>query len=85
MADLEAKSGYYDGSIEARVRLRQLRLWHWFERERWASVERAAWFERERRRAHELVTLHIRAVQSLNDFFPVGDTAEADAQKWPKQ
>ena len=70
------------------ARLRELRLWHWRE----AMKQRA----RERRlesfivplpekvgQARELANFHIKQVQTLNDFFPMGDTAERDLQLFP--
>lgn len=58
-------------------RLRELRLWHWKEAQRW------------RRDADDYVEgladkqagKHLKFVQTLNDFFPIGDTAENDAEK----
>lgn len=71
-----------DFDEEGKERLRQLRLWHW----------RAALSARDRARPmlpwgkrnafwDDLANKHIRFVQTLNDFFEVGETAELDDQK----
>ena len=73
------------------VNLRKLRLYHWkqFQKmDRWANgMENVGYpFESEftTKRAisfREHATFHIQQVQALNDFFPIGDTAEQDALK----
>lgn len=45
--------------------LRALRLWHWQQ------------YQAERRQM-QAGTFHLKQVQLLNDFFPIGDTAEGD-------
>lgn len=58
--------------------VRDLRLWHWQELLKCRKVQAGAantalWHNYEK-----LVSHHMRAVQTLNSFFPVGDTAERD-------
>lgn len=76
-------------------RLRQLRLWHWREARRMRARQQA--FETERAgynsernrqlvdvdidRCKSLADMHIGFVQTLNDFFEIGDTAEKDDEK----
>lgn len=63
--------------------LRALRLWHWKQ----AMDARQDTRDAERYRPYAIrifeatVGFHIKAVQTLNDFFPVGDTAEDDAAR----
>lgn len=74
---------------EQLAQLRALRLWHWqgvmyrrnaqrFYEDRAKSPntpkakENAEWQERQ-------ANFHMKQVQLLNDFFPVGDTAEIDS------
>jgi len=59
--------------------LREMRLWHWKQARGASHVmdSRANRFEREN--ARDNWNLHMRFVQLLNDFFPMGDTAERDA------
>jgi len=71
--------------------LRELRLWHWFEYLRndrlegvWAEKAakgRVFLVQRNRQKYRNTATFHIRAVQALNEFFPINDTAELDAKK----
>lgn len=61
--------------------LRALRLWHWqMVREQSQLMERApttpAYLE-----ARKKHTIHMQAVQFLNELFPTGDTAERDDLK----
>lgn len=78
--------GEYDIGVtpETLERLRELRLWHWRQA---LQCRRNAKVDREGEcplieyinlmEAH--ANQHIKFVQTLNDFFPVGDTAEGDA------
>jgi hypothetical protein len=64
--------------------LRELRKWHWKEvvrnREHFARFERIG--PESRARMHDKIAgFHLRAVQSLSDLFPVGDTAEIDYEE----
>lgn len=73
--------------------LRALRLWHWEEAMRWRAKSKeyreAAAFDPSRWvrlpdsavKMDETANFHIRAVQVLNDLFPVGDTAATDLRK----
>lgn len=75
------------------IRLREIRLWHWRkvldasceiryyelmqqQGNAWSGFGNAKLLH-----AKEVHALHIGFVQTLNDFFPVGDTAEKDAAK----
>ena len=66
-------------------RLRALRLWHWNEamrqRRRTKGAKRAGEHTDESRRFDQRAGQHIKFVQTLNDFFPVGDNAEQDAKR----
>lgn len=69
---------------ETQERLRNLRLWHWSM----VSYHRSTAVDMRRREDrmggvyHDAqANFHLKAVQTLNDFFPVGDTAEQDARK----
>lgn len=66
--------------------LRKIRLYHWNE----ALIEQTVAFSFSRRsnldeakagQARVLSAAHFRHVQALNEFFPIGDTAERDAAK----
>lgn len=70
-----------------RQSLRELRLWHYRqlakERNQAEITERQILnlTDEERRGVHRLANHHLKAVQTLNSFFPeVGDTAEKDNQ-----
>lgn len=64
--------------------LRALRLWHWQqamaarqqEKDAKAGLIAGDW-----EALDKLVGFHIKHVQTLNDFFPFGDTAEHDEDK----
>lgn len=59
--------------------LRAVRLWHWRQLLDGRRVELA--LERmgaDPHAAHQASNFHLRAVQSLNEFFAIGDTAERD-------
>lgn len=64
------------------VGLRNLRLWHWYQ-VRFATKRmndnRGTRFTK--RDAQQAWNFHMGAVQMLNDFFPLGDTAEEDEVK----
>ena len=51
------------------IALRELRLYHWQTALYFRSLD-----------LNESADFHIGFVQILNDFFPVGDTAEHDAE-----
>ncbi len=66
--------------------LRSLRVWHW-QKALWASRQMSQ-NSASNRAADQLYKEHMHAVQTMNDLFPVGDTAEKDAQipalcNWP--
>jgi len=52
--------------------LRALRLWHWNELQKALMPDNNGRINK---------TQHIKFIQTLNDFFPIGDTAEKDAAK----
>lgn len=74
-------------------RLRKLRLWHWGQVLYWRELQRRAndtadrladrwtlaapWAKLANERAGHAMQ-HLSAVQLLNEFFPIGDTAEVD-------
>lgn len=69
-------------------KLRELRLWHW--NKVLTNSRYIVWCNRQGRpytesQSYKLKVMdhanHMRFVQTLNDFFPVGDTAEKDAAK----
>jgi hypothetical protein len=73
---------------DAQERLRALRLWHWREALKWRDSARRIGlelYEHEKKTdgrytyQNGLADQHIKFVQTLNDFFPVGDNAESDA------
>lgn len=69
---------------ETLVELRALRLWHWKEclaNREIAQDARGAGsaFARDSAEFSRRANFHLKAVQTLNDFFPAGDTAEGDA------
>lgn len=71
----------HDNHADALDRLRALRLWHWLALLRARQHERnAVSSSLMTKYAHE-ASEHLGFVQSLNDFFQPGDTAEADAAK----
>lgn len=68
-------------------RLRELRLWHWRECMRYRALEKAydsdsslshAYVKQRIADCHRIANHHLWAVQTLNDLFPVDDTAERD-------
>lgn len=63
---------------EVRISLRSLRLWHWSQYLLWEAFEDRAWWPWDKQRCRREGTTHIKAVQLLNDFFPIGDTADND-------
>ena len=66
------------------AKLRGLRLWHWQQALRMGALYRTG--GPNRFDAFKAQTLHIQAVQALNDLFPVDDTAERDNNSdWIKQ
>jgi hypothetical protein len=85
----ELEKRIFDGAANLE-RLRELRLWHW-EQALHCRAESQAFAKLAKVSAsakacnsmagnwHEKANLHVKFVQTLNDFFPVGDTAENDA------
>lgn len=81
-------------TIQQTAELRKLRLWHWIEMNKavcqYEEADYAAdvhmhkspaFSDRcraEARQARAMRALHLGAVQVLNDFFPMGETAEKD-------
>lgn len=67
-----------------RERLRALRLWHWQQAMKYREAQRdlEAFKNRSLRdcikRYDQQVNIHLTAVQTLNEFFEIGDTAESD-------
>jgi hypothetical protein len=66
---------------DALPRLRELRLWHWQQAMECRAKGKMA---REARTPmpsfDDRANQHIKFVQTLNDFFPMGDNAERDAE-----
>lgn len=66
-------------------RIRELRLWHWqraLENRNWADNYRlSSTYTACAKYNDEQANRHIKYVQYLNDFFPVGDNAEDDNAK----
>lgn len=70
-----------DDTIE---RLRALRLWHWRmcrQMQVAQEVAEAKHGVEAPNQARDLANFHMTQVQTLNEFFDVGDTAERDAAK----
>lgn len=76
-------------TIDQLERLRALRLWHWRTalaiRANANAVRQTSWYKRKpdryepRAKAEDdAADQHITFVQTLNDFFPTGDSAEGD-------
>ncbi len=61
--------------------LRALRLWHWRSAIEQRMLEMHVIFPASIRHHKAKADFHIKAVQTLNDFFNVDDTAEKDAAK----
>jgi hypothetical protein len=69
---------------ETLVQLRALRLWHW--RELLDNRAKANYFRKDGQEEitklfDDAANVHLAAVQTLNDLFPMGETAESDAQR----
>lgn len=61
--------------------LRALRLWHWQQARKAAMAAKDKRASRHSLKEHgDLHGLHTRAVQALNDCFPIGDYAAHDEQ-----
>lgn len=59
--------------------LRSLRLWHWKQARTASKAADDSRASRHTKEAHEAAySLHMAAVQALNDCFPADDTAEDD-------
>jgi len=63
--------------------VRHLRLYHWREAMKLRAYEQSKEDPRIKMRAERKIGFHLKQVVLLNDFFPMGDTAEQDAQKYP--
>lgn len=72
-------------------RLRELRLWHWKQGLKHRQLQYSAEKALMKNTKSESIKLyvdsykseanvHFTAVQTLNEFFPIGDTAERDAE-----
>jgi hypothetical protein len=59
-------------------RLRELRLWHWQQCLTHRKAAQGARTQSFRDLENTAADEHIRAVQTLNEFFATGDTAERD-------
>lgn len=66
---------------DALRRLRELRVWHWRQLLRARMFQRSCASASLARQYDQEAATHLGFVQSLNDFFPMGDTAEADSLK----
>lgn len=64
-------------------RVRAVRLWHWQQVREASLVLDLDIHGEPKRRAYEKRNLHMGFVQTLNDLFPLGDTAERDAARRP--
>jgi hypothetical protein len=65
-------------SLEGQKRLRELRLWHWKQVLIWRDLAKYASSRHFADSYNKAADEHIKFVQTLNDFFDVGDTAEKD-------
>lgn len=65
---------------DALARLRELRSHHWRELIKARHNAQRAATGSQAMRYHEDANTHLRFVQTLNDYFEAGDTAEADAR-----
>ncbi len=63
--------------------VRELRLWHWSRVLAERLNEKTAIGITISMIFKERANFHLRQVQTLNMFFPVGDTAEKDYEKYP--
>lgn len=71
--------------------LRALRLWHWQQvieergtqrfGEKFAQAFQLEGSKEAIKLIEDKIAWHLSCVQTLNDFFPIGDTAEGDASK----
>lgn len=61
------------------ARLRDLRLWHYRQLVKCRGLARQAVSSSQVSRYNADADTHLHYVQTLNDYFPHGDTAEADA------
>lgn len=72
------------GTLE---RVRKLRLWHWQKAMHYRKMQRELEEFKTRslrdciKRYDEAANIHLTAVQTLNEFFEIGDTAEQDEIK----
>jgi len=73
---LVTRTVHIDDAMQKRLRV--LRLWHW-EKALQARREMDDQFMVSNSR--DAYNFHMAAVQTLNDFFSIGDTAERDAAK----
>lgn len=61
--------------------LRALRLWHWRSAMEQRTLQAHVIFPSSIRHHQAKADFHIKAVQTLNDYFNIDDTAEKDAGK----
>lgn len=69
--------------IQPSDRLRELRKWHWLQvniKRESARSARAMYYKTAALSFDLEANMHMKFVQTLNDFFPEGDTAEKDCQ-----
>jgi hypothetical protein len=66
---------------EQLAQVRELRLWHWMRVVQNRHLAQRAASGTMIREYNLQADQHLKFVQVLNDFFPIGDTAEQDAQK----
>lgn len=88
--DLQTVLNAVEKALTGSQELRDLRRWHWngamhnrtaqryYEEKAEKPSTYQARFERAAQRRGRTADFHMRAVQALNDFFPVGDNAEND-------
>lgn len=70
-----------------KMKLRGIRLWHWQQAMKYRAAQRHLETFNSRslrdciKRYDEAASVHLSAVQTLNEFFDIGDTAEQDEIK----
>ena len=70
-----------------KMKLRELRLWHWQQAMRYREQQRTLEEFKSRslqdciKNYDKFASFHLTQVQTLNEFFIIGDTAEQDDQK----
>lgn len=63
--------------------VRGLRLWHWVQMINRRNLAEGATMKYFKDLDNRFADFHLKQVQTLNMFFPVGDTAEQDHAKHP--